>query len=97
LFAITSSSDNTTSEQVAAWTHGLRHVFNPGRNMRKDIAYIPATDLYGNATTGYQAFASGDLYPSGNPYVGQIRVDTPTAVVTASVNAADNQATTANL
>jgi hypothetical protein len=63
-------------------------------NMREDIAYIPALDLYNNATTGYQAFASGDVYPSGNPYVGQIRVDTPTAVVTASVNAADNQATT---
>jgi hypothetical protein len=61
--------------------------------MRQDIAYMPATDVYGNATTGYQAFAGGDVYPSGNPYVGQIRVDTPTALVTASVNAADNQAT----
>jgi hypothetical protein len=63
------------------------------QRMRQDIAYMPAADIYGNATTGYQAFASGDLYPSGNPYVGQIRVDTPTALVTASVNAADNQAT----
>jgi hypothetical protein len=62
--------------------------------MRRDIAYVPATDLYGNLTTGYQSFAGGDTYPSGNPYVGQIRVDTPTAVVTASLNAADNQATT---
>jgi hypothetical protein len=62
--------------------------------MRRDIAYVPAADLYGNATTGYQSFASGDTYPTGNPYVAKIRVDTPTAVVTASTNAADNQATT---
>jgi Flp pilus assembly protein TadG len=92
LFAITSSSASTTSEQAAAGLTGCAMSSDPAE-MRKDIAYTPAADLYGNATTGYQSFASGDLYPSGNPYVGQIRVDTPTAVVTASTNAADNQAT----
>ncbi len=93
LFAVTSSSGGTTSEQVASGLTGC-NMSSDQSKMRRDIAYIPATDLYLNATTGYQSFAGGDLYPTGNPYVGQIRVDTPTAVVTASVNAADNQATT---
>ncbi|MGO4885913.1 MAG: VWA domain-containing protein [Bryobacteraceae bacterium] len=93
LFAVTSSSGSTTSEQVAAGLSGCGMASNQAK-MRRDIAYIPSADLYSNSTTGYQSFASGDLYPSGNPYAGQIRVDTPTAVVTASVNAADNQATT---
>src|ERR1700691_94351 len=92
LFAVTSSSDSTTSEQVASGLTGCAMASNQGA-MRKDVAYIPAADLYLNAVTGYLSFASTDLYPSGNPYVGQIRVDTPTAVVGASVNAADNQAT----
>jgi Flp pilus assembly protein TadG len=93
LFSITSTSDSTTSEQVAGGLGGCVMATDQQR-MRQDIAYVPAADSYGNATTGYQAFAAGDVYPSGNPYAGQIRVDTPTALVTASVNAADNQATT---
>jgi Flp pilus assembly protein TadG len=93
LFAVTSSSSTTTSEQVAAGLTGCAMSSNQAE-MRRDIAYVPAADLYANLTTGYQSFAAGDVYPSGNPYVGQIRVDTPTAVVTASLNAADNQATT---
>ena len=92
LFALTSTSDNTTTEQVAGGLGGCAMASNQAK-MRQDLAYVPATDYYGNATTGYESFASGDLYPSGNPYVGQIRVDTPTALVTASTNAADNQAT----
>ena len=93
LFSVTSSSDSSTSEQVASGLTGCGMSSDQSK-MRRDIAYVPATDLYGNVTTGYQSFAGGDTYPSGNPYVGQIRVDTPTAIVTASVNAADNQATT---
>ena len=92
LFAVTSSSATTTSEQVASGLSGCAMSSNQSK-MRRDVAYIPATDLYGNATTGYQS-AVGLTYPGGNPYAGQIRVDMPTAVVTASVNAADNQATT---
>lgn len=93
LFAVTSSSYNGTSEEVASGLSGCAMASNQAK-MRRDIAYIPAADLYGNATTGYAGFGGGDTYPTGNPYVGQIRVDTPTAVVAASINAADNQATT---
>jgi Flp pilus assembly protein TadG len=94
LFALTSSSDSTTSEQVAGGLTGCA-MAGAQADMRKDIAYIPATDLYGNSTSGYLSYAGSDRYTSanGNFYVGQIRVDTPSAVVTASVNAADNQAT----
>ena len=92
LFAVTSSSDGTTSEAVAAGLTGCAMSSDQSK-MRKDIAYVPATDLYGNSTSGYQSL-SGLVYTSGNPYVGQIRVDMPTAVVAASVNAADNQAAT---
>jgi Flp pilus assembly protein TadG len=92
LFAVTSSSDSTTSETAAAGLTGCGMSSDQSK-VRRDIAYVPATDLYGNVTTGYQSVA-GLMYPSGNPYVNQIRVDMPTAVVTASVNAADNQATT---
>ena len=93
LFAVTSASGSTTSEQAASGLTGCGMSSNQAK-VRRDIAYVPAADLYGNLTTGYQAFAAGDLYSGGNPYTGRIRVDTPTAVVTASVNAADNQATT---
>ncbi len=93
LFAVTSPSDSTTSEQVTGGLSGCIMATDQSK-MRQDIAYVPATDHFGNATTGYQAFASGDLYSGSNPYAGHIRVDTPTALVTASVNAADNQATT---
>ena len=75
LFALTSSSSTTTSEQVASGLTGCAMSSNQAE-MRRDIANVPAADLYGNLTTGYQAFAAGDLYPSGNPYVGLIRVDT---------------------
>jgi hypothetical protein len=91
LFAVTSTSDSTTSEQVATGLTGCAMASNQAA-MREDIASIPATDLYTNATTGYQSLA-GLTYPNG-PYANQIRVDMPTAVVAASVNAADNQATT---
>jgi Flp pilus assembly protein TadG len=59
-------------------------------NVRQDIAYMPTTDLYGNATVGYTTVAS-DYYTSG-PYINQLRVDTPSAIQHSSTNAADNAA-----
>jgi Flp pilus assembly protein TadG len=67
---------------------------------RQDIAYIPATDLYGNATQGYRTnydFTTGvktsgqDTFASGHPYAGQIRPDNPRAMYNAGYNAAENQ------
>ncbi len=55
--------------------------------VRRDIAYIPTVDSWGNSVVGYMPV---DTYPAGNPYQGQMRVDEPIAVVNASTNAADS-------
>jgi hypothetical protein len=57
--------------------------------MTSDVAYIPAQDDYGNATTGYKTSV---LFPTGSPYAGRIRPDTPPSITAASTNAADNAA-----
>ncbi len=56
--------------------------------MTSDVAYIPAQDDYGNATTGYKT----STYFTSGPYTGQIRPDTPPSITAASTNAADNAA-----
>jgi Flp pilus assembly protein TadG len=64
---------------------------------RMDLAYIPATDIHGNAlTTGYKTL---DYYPAGNPYynqahTNQARIDTPKSVMYAATNAAADMANT---
>jgi Flp pilus assembly protein TadG len=66
---------------------GCRFAAN-GWYVRRDIAFIPESDYYGNPTTGYvavQRFSSG-------PYANRIRPDRPVAVGNASKNAADNAA-----
>ena len=64
---------------------------SPGQfNMRRDVAYIPDQDLYGNSTRGYQPV---DTFPGG-PYAGRIRPDEPATLRYAAYNAADAAATT---
>ncbi len=59
------------------------------RYVRRDIAYIPETDLYGNSTdNGYKPVPR---YPAG-PYAGKIRVDSPQALRYAAYNATDDAA-----
>jgi hypothetical protein len=55
-------------------------------DIRRDIAYIPSQDHWGNATTGHYGC---DQIPSG-PYAGQCRIDKPTSISAASTNAADD-------
>ncbi len=81
--AISSTSQPTVSSPGCSYNSNTN-------NMRQDVAYIPAVDFFGNATTGYTPV---DTYPNG-PYLGKIRVDTPISIGKASKNAADNQATT---
>ncbi len=70
---------------------------------RRDIAYIPATDAWGNSTTGFRTnwvfpdrtdFSGHDNFTSNSEssYNGHIRPDTPAAVGNAAYNATDNQA-----
>ena len=92
--SISSTSLNTIANSSGCAFGGTSSMSNQ-QKMRMDIAYIPQTDHWGNATTGYLPFASNDIYKSTNPYYRQIRVDTPTAIATASTNAADNAAAAA--
>jgi Flp pilus assembly protein TadG len=70
--------------------------------MRNDIAYLPPKDALldpstglGNLLTGFRTAADGsDTYPSGNPYLGKLRSDSPQSIMHASENAADAQART---
>ena len=66
---------------------GCRFASN-GWYVRRDIAFIPEADYFGNPTTGY---VSVPRFSSG-PYAGGIRPDLPVAVGNASKNAADNAA-----
>ncbi|MGJ5815552.1 VWA domain-containing protein [Paludibaculum fermentans] len=59
--------------------------------VRRDVAYIPDTEIHGFNTTGYKAIAT---FSSGN-YSGQKRPDVPMAVTGAGMNVADNIATAA--
>lgn len=59
--------------------------------VRRDVAYIPDTDIYGNSTVN-QSYKPGIFFPTGHPYAGKIRPDVPRALRHAAYNAADNAA-----
>ncbi len=85
---------NTQDEwTLAASSSGCAYAAGSGtsyrRRVRRDIAYIPDADEFGNSTWGYKSY-SGLLYPSGHPYQGKIRVDSWRAVRYAAYNLADN-------
>jgi hypothetical protein len=62
-------------------------------SMRRDVAYLPDADIYGNSTRGYMPFTSGTMtYPSGHPHQGRLRIDVPRVMTRAALNAADNAA-----
>jgi Mg-chelatase subunit ChlD len=83
-----SSISDTSSPSISA--SGCVFTGHAGQTaMTSDVAYIPALDSYGNTTTGYQ---TSTYFAAGTPYAGQIRPDTPTSIVAASTNAADNAA-----
>ena len=61
-----------------------------GNNVRRDVAYMPDQDIYGNNTDGYKAVAK--FTAGGHPYLNRKRVDVPMALTGASFNAADHAA-----
>lgn len=91
--SINAGSEPSIDGPVSSATSRQGCNFGPGTSnlgwVRRDIAYIPQTDVYGNGTlccyTTAETFASG-------PYVGQIRPDKPSSVGKASANATDNAA-----
>ncbi len=58
--------------------------------MRRDVAYIPNVDHYGNTTTG-SYFTNLATFTSGT-YAGQLRPDKPNTVTQACTNATDSAA-----
>lgn len=66
---------------------------------RRDVAYIPASDIYGNATVGYKTdwILQSDTYQTNRDrftsgvYSMQLRPDSAAAISNASYNAADAQ------
>ncbi len=81
-----SVTDN--NERIISDSNGCDFAYN-GWRVRRDIAYIPDYDLYGNPTRGYQPVYT---FPAGHPYAGKIRPDRPISIGRASKNAADNAA-----
>ena len=80
--SLTNHNENPVSMSNCRFT-------NSGWYHRRDIAYIPENDFYNNSVTGYQSL---DRFPSGHPYEGRIRPDTPRNIGRASNNAADSAA-----
>jgi hypothetical protein len=58
--------------------------------VRRDIAYMPDEDIYGNSTDGYKNIAT---YAAGQ-YAGKKRIDRPMDVTAAGFNVTDNLART---
>ena len=71
-------------------------------SFRRDIAYIPTADIYGNSTSGYRTDYNGttgtyvtgqDEFSSGT-YMGRIRPDQPVTLFNVGFNTAEAQAVT---
>jgi len=65
--------------------------------VRNDIAYLPSTDEFSDVLAGFRTVSTGsnaDYFPSGNPYFGKLRTDTPVSILHAAENAADSRAQT---
>ncbi len=103
LYKSVSSSGTSSGDKVDSSTAGgpvsyCRFYAGDLSYVRRDIAYIPNTDAYGNRLTGpYEPPVNTSqihyVFTSGT-YNGKLRPDNRWAVVLASTNAVDNQATT---
>lgn len=91
---------NNQSEPTVAAT-GCAYTSSLGKDaFRRDFAYVPLQDIYGNNTRGFRnhwnyvtnAYESTDVdwYPAGHTYATEMRVDRPSTVSNAFYNAADH-------
>lgn len=88
IFSLTPPPISQTTNLLVASQGCAYPSSDSGISMRDDVAYIPPTDINGNATTGYKTVA---VFSSGS-YKSDERPDMPVAVTAASQNAADNAA-----
>lgn len=89
---------NTNSTTVSPSQTGCGYMTNSSR-FRRDIAYVPASDIWGNSTSGYRTnwdyatsttIAGVDKFASGHPYQNEIRPDSPRALWNVGANLVDN-------
>jgi len=59
--------------------------------VRRDVAYIPNTDINGLSTSGYSTVTK--FTTAGHPYINRIRPDKPDTLSRVATNLADNAAT----
>jgi Flp pilus assembly protein TadG len=85
---LSSVSDGSSTDLISDRS-GCRFGSNSSY-MRRDVAYIPNVDYYGNATTG-SYFTNLATFTSGT-YAGQLRPDKPNTVTQACTNATDSAA-----
>ena len=87
-----SDHNSTFAPVIMNTTSGCRFADN-NTYFRRDIAYVPDNDNYGNSFWGQQGYSNPAAYPASNTaYPGKIRVDQPDALATAARNVADNAA-----
>ena len=99
--ASTGIFSNTNLSQPTVSGSGCSFAGSTSR-MRRDIAYIPDTDLYGNSTRGYRthydfttnSFPAGQDIFSGGAYANKLRPDMPQTIQNAAYNKAENQGIT---
>lgn len=94
--SITASSEYLTNAGCAFSTAGFLSNNGQGTStrhllIRRDIAYIPDTDIYDNSTSGYKPVGT---YSTG-AYAGKKRIDRPIDATAVAFNVADNLAMTA--
>jgi len=95
---------NSSCATMSTGSSGGAPNFYGTEEFRRDIAYIPGTDIYGNATTGYRTDYTGppsntyttgqDEFPTGSTYAGHIRPDRPVTLFNVGYNTSENQGIT---
>lgn len=87
-----SSLSDTANKVIGGLDDCAANTVGNWASMRRDVAYLPDQDIYGNSTRGYMNFTGVMLFGSGHPHVGRIRVDVPRSLTRAGMNATDNAA-----
>ena len=94
-WAGTSINGGTTYPAAAGCAYTTAYPGNTAgvdtNNIRRDVAYMPDQDIYGNATDGFKDVQK--FTAAGHPYLNRKRIDVPMALTGASFNAADDAAT----
>jgi hypothetical protein len=81
----------STSDPLIPSAQRTNCQMNTSQNrLRRDIAYIPATDVNGMSTSGYKSVAR--FTSGGHPYLNRIRPDRPDTLSRVAMNLADNSA-----